>query len=75
MALQLARALDDPVSLHDYHGLCQRWQRGGLGRGMDRMAVARLLLDKAAELRRLRAPAGPIRNPAAVFATWVKLLI
>ncbi|MEE9212321.1 MAG: hypothetical protein V3U29_06675 [Phycisphaeraceae bacterium] len=63
------------MSLHDYHGLCQRWQRGGLGRGMDRMAVARLLLDKAAELRRLRAPAGPIRNPAAVFATWVKLLI
>lgn len=74
LAICLAYKLGDMGSLGYYHRLAERWESGRLCRTMTRADAGRLLIDKADTLGRQRPPAGPIRNPGAVFVNWVKML-
>ncbi|MFA9476866.1 hypothetical protein ACERK3_01035 [Phycisphaerales bacterium AB-hyl4] len=74
LALKLAEVLDDHGSLRMYEKLVQQCEEGRLCPAQGRGYVRRLLTGKARELARLRYPAGPMRNPAAVFVAWVRKL-
>ena len=74
LAVILAHMLDDMAGLPYYMKLSRHWIAGRILPRHDRMAVARVLMDKANDLAAARRPYGPIRNPAAAFVAWAKTL-
>ena len=74
LANRLARALDDLHSLAYYLKVADDWQQGRLAPHRHRYILAMDMIHKADQLAAQRVPKGPIRNPAAVFATWIKTL-
>ena len=74
LAVTLAELFNDFAALGYYRAIARRVARGELLAGRQSRDVERMLLAKARELAARRAPHGPIANPAAVFAAWVKRL-
>ena len=74
LALELAQTLDDEPSLSFYTKLAASWSSREWGTSMSRELARKLLITKAKQLAAQRAPNGYVRNPAAVFAAWVKKL-
>ena len=74
LALELAETLGDEASLRFYNKLAVAWSCREWGTAMSQQMARKLLVSKARELAGLRAPKGPLQNPAAVFVAWVKKL-
>lgn len=72
LASKLADILGDAGSLRYYEQLARRSREGGLLPRRSALERRDLLLTKARQLAALKAPQGPIRNPAACFVSWVK---